>query len=289
MPNALIVYYSQGGTTTKVANQIKGGLEKKGFGVTSINILKNEKIPDSHSFDIIGIGSPTYYFQPTIKIIEYVKSIKDLSKKKFFVFVLYGTYKGNTGNKIRKFLKKKHGEEIGYFSCRGADYAYGYLKFNYLFSAGHPISDELRAAENFGLEVADNYNNGYKILKYEKDVGLIYRYERFILNRWFTNNIYSRTFSVDRDKCTNCNKCIEICPNNNIQLDEKKGLQWGRDCQLCCYCVMHCPTEAITLGASKWWLFNRLIRYNTEAAAKDPALDYEKVILENGKVRKMNE
>jgi len=289
IPNALMVFYSQGGTTTQVATQIQKGLEYKGFKVTSVNIIETKEIPDYESFDIIGIGSPTYYFQPTNKIVYYLKSLKDLAKKKFFVFVLYGTYKGNTGNKIRKMLTKKHGDEIGYFTCRGADYEFAYLKYNYLFSAGHPISDELSAARNFGIEVAENFDKGYISSEYEKDVSLIYRYERFILSRWFNNNLYSRTFSVYKDKCTSCNKCIELCPNNNIHLDEHKGLRWGRDCQLCCYCVMYCPTEAITLGASKWWLFKRLIRYNTSVAAKDPALDYEKVILENGKVKRMIE
>lgn len=287
IPNALIVFYSQGGTTKQVANQIMGGLEEKGVEVTSINMLEEEKIPDSLSFDIIGIGSPTYFFQPPNKIVDYIKDLKDLTKKKFFVFVLYGTYKGKTGNFIRKMLKKKHGDEIGYFACRGADYAYGYLKVNYLFSAGHPISDELSAARNFGIEVAEKFDNEYTRPPYEKDVSLVYRYERFILNRWFNNNLYSRTFSVVMDKCTSCNKCIEACPNSNIQLDENKGIIWGRDCQLCCYCVMYCPTEAITLGASKWLMFKRLMRYNTKAAAKDPALDYEKVILENGIVKKI--
>lgn len=287
MPNALIVFYSQGGTTAQIANQIKGGLEENEFEVTSINMLDNEEIPDSLSFDIIGIGSPTYFFQPPNKIVDYIKDLKDLAKKKFFVFVLYGTYKGATGNKIRQMLEKKHGEELGYFTCRGADYAYGYLKYNYLFSAEHPISDELSAARNFGIDVAEKFENRYIRSPYEKDVSLVYRYERFILNRWFNNNLYSRTFSVDMDKCTSCNKCIEACPNSNIQLDENKGLSWGRDCQLCCYCVMYCPTEAITLGASKWGMFKRLMRYNTKAAAKDPSLDYEKVILENGIVKKM--
>jgi len=289
MLNALMVFYSQGGTTSQVANQIQSGLENKGFKVTSINIIVTKEIPDYDSFDIIGIGSPTYFFQPPNKIVDYIKSLPDLAKKNFFVFVLYGTYKGNAGNTIRKMLRKKYGDEIGYFACRGADYAYPYVKYNYLFSAGHPISEELSAARNFGIQVAENFDNGYTSLEYEKDVGLIYRYERFILNRWFNNNLYSRTFSVDKDKCTSCNKCIEDCPNSNIHLDENKGLRWGRDCQLCCYCVMYCPTEAITLGVSKWRLFKRLMLYNTRVAAKDPALDYEKVILENGIVKRMIE
>ena len=33
-----------------------------------------------------------------------------------------------------------------------------------------------------------------------------------MMSRWLVENLYSRLFKVDPDKCTACGKCIEICP-----------------------------------------------------------------------------
>jgi len=53
---------------------------------------------------------------------------------------------------------------------------------------------------------------------------------------------------VDRDKCTGCGICIEICPMDAIRLDED-GIPHLRydECWYCGACEEECPTEAITL------------------------------------------
>jgi flavodoxin len=56
MPKCLIVFFSQMGTTVKVAESIAAGLRASGYQVDLHN-LKNGKPPEISGYDLLGIGS----------------------------------------------------------------------------------------------------------------------------------------------------------------------------------------------------------------------------------------
>jgi len=87
-----------------------------------------------NSYDMIGIGSPTYIYRPPFSVIEFIKNLPNLDGLPFFTFVLYGTTPGRTGNVLRNLLTIKEAKEIGYAKFKGADYFVGYLQRGYLFS-----------------------------------------------------------------------------------------------------------------------------------------------------------
>jgi len=47
--------------------------------------------------------------------------------------------------------------------------------------------------------------------------------------------------------CNNCNLCRNICPVNNITLDNHKPL-WNHKCERCMACIQWCPTQSIQYG-----------------------------------------
>ena len=47
--------------------------------------------------------------------------------------------------------------------------------------------------------------------------------------------------------CIGCGKCVELCPLNNIHLENGKPL-WGKNCTHCMACICYCPKEAIEYG-----------------------------------------
>ena len=53
-------------------------------------------------------------------------------------------------------------------------------------------------------------------------------------------------FKVD-DKCIGCDKCEQICPLNNIWIQNGKPV-WGKNCTHCMARICHCPVEAIEYG-----------------------------------------
>ena len=52
-------------------------------------------------------------------------------------------------------------------------------------------------------------------------------------------------FSVS-DACTSCGTCANVCPVNNIRLEQGRPA-WQHHCECCCACLHFCPTEAIDL------------------------------------------
>lgn len=58
--------------------------------------------------------------------------------------------------------------------------------------------------------------------------------------------VHAKKFFATGD-CVSCGKCVNMCPLNNIQLEN--GLPvWGNSCTHCMACICHCPKEAIEYG-----------------------------------------
>ena len=52
----------------------------------------------------------------------------------------------------------------------------------------------------------------------------------------------SKSFTLS-DKCIKCKKCVNICPTNNITLNEK--ISFSNKCMFCLACLHNCPVQAI--------------------------------------------
>jgi len=288
MPKALIVYFSQGGTTAQVAERIATGLRTAEYEVDLCNIDDAVgSLSRPRRYDLLGIGSPTHYYRPPFNVMDYVNGLPDLAGLPAFVFVLHGTYRGDTGNTIRRTLVGKGAQEVGYFHCRGADHFLGYLREGYLFSAGHPTRDELIAAEAFGRDVAA-HTAGREYIRPEADPRLpaVNRLSRLLTNRWLAGRVYSRAFRVDAGTCAACGLCVQQCPTGNIARREEAGLLRGSNCLLCLACEMNCPQEAITSLAS-WPLFRLFVAHNVRQASRDPSLDYVRAVHSRGRTEQV--
>jgi flavodoxin/Pyruvate/2-oxoacid:ferredoxin oxidoreductase delta subunit len=276
MPKCLMVYFSQGGTTARVAESIAAGLHAAEYQVDLYNLQDREPV-GLDGYDLLGIGSPAYYYRPPFNVTEYVRGLPELKGLPAFAFVLHGTMPGDAGNQIRETLARKGAREVGYYHCFGADFFVSYLRRGYLFSPDNPTAEEVAQAQAFGQEVAGHVSGlPYTIPPNDPAPGWIYRFERFATNRWLAKALYSRLFLVDKNKCVACGTCVQGCPTGTIGEDPEGRPIWGRDCLLCLYCEMNCPEEAITSPAS-WPLFAPFMKYNVRAASTDPTIDHVRV------------
>ena len=286
MSKALLVYFSQCGTTAQVAESIAAGLHSAGHEVSLHNISDGPP-PGPEGYDLLGVGSPAYYYRPPFNVTDYVGGLPNLSGLPVFVWVLHGAYRGDTGNVLRQALTDKGGKEVGYFHARGPDIYLAYLKEGYLFSADHPTEEELAQAEEFGSAVASRVaGDEYDRPESDPPPGAIYRFERFAVNRWFVEHFYSRLFRLDKAKCTACGLCVQECPTSNIASDSDGYPVWGRECLACLFCEMNCPEEAVT-SAADWPLFLPFYKYNVRTAAGDPSLDHVRVRFSQGKIERL--
>ncbi len=282
MSRCLLVYYSQGGTTNRIAESIAKGL-LAAHHVVDLHNLKDGPAPGLATYDVLGLGTPTYYFRPPFIVTDHLNSLPDVAGKPFFVFVVHGAVLGDAGNVVRRSLEGRGGKEIGYSLYFGVDYFLGYLKRGYLLSPNHPKPDEIAQAELFGREIAARLGGKeYRKADYDPPTHVVYRVERSLINRLFVRQMYSRLFRVDRKKCTSCGLCMKLCPTRNVSEDTRGHPVWGRNCILCFSCEMKCPKDAINSPVT-WFLFRPFMIYNLWRAARDPNVDIARVKHEQGR------
>lgn len=75
-------------------------------------------------------------------------------------------------------------------------------------------------------------------------------YDRFMscaVNPIFYKKFVKADAFTVNDACIGCGKCVQLCPLNNIHLDNGKPI-WGSNCTHCMACICYCPKEAIEYG-----------------------------------------
>lgn len=150
MNKCLIVYYSQSGTTANIASAIAEGISNNDYLVDLVNIY-HEKPPDVLSYDLIGIGSPVYFFHPVSDVRKYLESLPDLCYRSFFVFMAYGTNPGKSIEIIKKTLLKKNGIFKGAITCRNANFVMGIAKAG--LSLDQVRDEDIVVAREFGMSL----------------------------------------------------------------------------------------------------------------------------------------
>jgi ferredoxin len=73
-----------------------------------------------------------------------------------------------------------------------------------------------------------------------------------IIFTWFYNWSFPYVHKMDNnfwvdERCNQCRLCMEVCPANNIVMEENK-LVWQNHCEQCLACIEWCPTEALQYG-----------------------------------------
>ena len=282
MSRCLIVFFSQGGTTKRVAQAVSKGLSAHGHEV-DLHDLSDGPPPDHGRYDVLGIGCPAHYYRPAIIVCDYLATLSGLSGKPVFTFVLYAAYVGDAGNVVRGALEAKGGNELGYARFRGAGRFLGYLRHGYQFSPADPSSDAIAEAERFGGDLAERLAGSTHVpAAHDPSPPAVYRLERFLTSRFFIRQVYSRLFRVDRRECGHCSRCMKSCPTRNISEDREGRRVWGRECVLCFACEANCPRGAISSPVT-WSMFWPFMVYNTRSAARDPAIHHVRVVHRNGR------
>lgn len=282
MAKVLIAAFSQTGSTKKIADQIAKGLNSSNCEVTHLRI-SGDNLPNLEEYDIIGIGTPTYFFRPPFIVKDFVHNLKGLQNKSSFVFILCGTHQGDCANWIRRKLKNKGSKDLGYFRSYGVDYWMGYIKRGVMFSPDSPTKAELSSAEDFGNKIALRFSKqNQNVESYDPSTPMMYGMERMLVARPFAKLIYSKTFRVDKN-CDNCGVCIEKCPINNISENSTGKLKWHSECLLCMTCELSCPKDAIH-SAFDWMIFAPFMIYNIRKSKKKQ-IPFAKVVHSGGETR----
>ncbi|MFU8888628.1 MAG: EFR1 family ferrodoxin [Trueperaceae bacterium] len=284
MPKTLIVYFSQAGSTAKVANAVATGLRGAGHEV-DLHELTTGKPPSPTGYDAFGIGTPVYVFRLPFNVSRYLEGLPQFNGLPFFVFLQSAGVPGDAGNVLRGTLTGKGGREVGFFHGKGPSHAYAWIRHGILFSPDHPTPAGLEAADAFGKAVADRVAGApYEPPPPDPKPPGLFRFARASTNAWVVRHVISRGFRVRSDVCNACGKCIEVCPTGNIQADAQGRPVWGRDCIVCAFCDLRCPVEAIR-SPMRWSTFSPLL--NAMERKLLGCLPHARVKLEGGEVKRI--
>lgn len=67
------------------------------------------------------------------------------------------------------------------------------------------------------------------------------------LKQWQSDEV---TIKIDYDKCTGHGACVDACPSEVYELQDRKAVAVNiDDCIQCCACVEACPETAIDHSA----------------------------------------
>ncbi len=132
--NFLVVYFSRGGKTRKVADAIAQEL-----GCEAVDVKK--ETPDVSGVELLVVGSGMYVRGKLHETLQgFLDSLPPNSNRKAAVFATAGGPDPKCIYRMEEALKTKGYEVISSFKCRG--------KFLF-FNRGHPNEDDLKSAKAF--------------------------------------------------------------------------------------------------------------------------------------------
>ena len=287
MKKTLIVYFSQAGSTRKVAQAVAAGLRGAGHEV-DLHDLTAGTPPSPVGYDAFGVGTPVYAFRPPFNVLRFLDGLPQLNSLPCFVLLQSGGIEADAGNAVRGTLTRKGGREVGFLKSKGTSYFLHWLRHGFLFSPEHPTQEALQAAEAFGMAIADRVAGAaYQPPPPDPRAATLFRIARASTNAWVVRNVVSRGFRVRADVCTACGTCVEVCPTGNIHADARGRPVWGRDCIVCAYCDLRCPVEAIQ-SPMRWRSFAPLLNALERKVLTWPGVKYARVKLEGGEVKRVS-
>lgn len=125
------------------------------------------------------------------------------------------------------------------------------MPYNILFKTDSDVVNLMwfyahKIVERNCQEIKERKRENLKINFFKKIHTPLFRIE------WWYAKVQGPVMKVNRKKCLTCGKCIEDCPNHNIEMKKGKIVFHNR-CSLCMRCTFFCPTSAISIGLLNRW------------------------------------
>ncbi len=261
----ILYVFSGTGNTLAVANLYKQYLG----GENSVDIYriseKSGEAPSPDEYDLVGIGYPIPAFSAPEPTLKFCKGLPVVENKRTFIF-------------------KTSGEGLHVNDCSSQEC------INILTKKGYNVETERHIVMPYNMIYRHNDEMAKQMWIYAHALADLHCREildgkrekvrqPFIKTfycppiRWIEQHfahLHGPAFKVNPKKCINCGKCVNVCPQNNIKIEDGK-YKFGHDCVLCMGCSFGCPKDAINVGVFKFWKVNGSYRLN-ELKADDSLL-----------------
>jgi NAD-dependent dihydropyrimidine dehydrogenase PreA subunit len=248
MMKGLVVYYSATGNTKKVAAAIHRGMAQvMQADIATIKEISPEQVAE---YDVVGIGSPIWFFRETANLRLFMNQLPPLDGKLGFVFCSHGTAPLGIFHSMVPLLRRKRLTIIGWGDWYGSVYQVLHAPKPY-FTDGHPDEIDLQEAEAFGREMAERAlkiaaGQTELIPAMPKGPDASEPFQSHPIGEPFPGANPKRSVNLKKCLYPGCTVCEDCCPVGCIYLAEDPP-RFGDDCYNCSLCNRLCPTGAIEL------------------------------------------
>ena len=235
----MVLYYSGTGNSKFIAKCIASALE-----TDCLNLNERIKAEDTLSVQTeenVILVTPTYAWRIPHIVSDWLEKVDLVSAKRIWFVMDCGSEIGNAAGYNRQLAAQKQLQYMGTAQI--------IMPENYIAMFNAPPKEQAKSiveqAEPALQKVMAQLKAGQEFPLPRENL-----YDRFMSGP--VNPVFYRFFvKADAfratDACIGCGKCVELCPLNNIHLENGKPV-WGKNCTHCMACICYCPKEAIEYG-----------------------------------------
>ena len=235
----MILYFSGTGNSKYVAQRMAEALNQS---LLSMNDrIRSHDTSPVETDERLVIVTPTYAWRIPRVVSEWLGKTTLTGAERIWFVMDCGSEIGNAAGYNRQLAAQKQLQYMGTAQI--------IMPENYIAMFNAPQKEQARSiveqAEPVLQKVLTQLKAGQEFPPPRDNL-----YDRFMSGP--VNPVFYRFFVKaeafrSTDACIGCGKCLELCPLNNIRLENGEPV-WGKNCTHCMACICYCPKEAIEYG-----------------------------------------
>lgn len=228
-------------------------LFRKNFSLKSISVdlrfIENiESFESQSKYDFLVVSFPVYALNPPKLVLDFVKNLPNTSTKKpVLIIATCAGMEGASINILRKVFLKKGYNVLSTYKYTMPD------NVSFMFSKQLSSEEDIKKRVIDSKDKADKdfnnlYSGKYEVIKSNIFKNII----SWTLSAYFNRGLRKKKWLFDKEKCTFCSVCENICPVKNIIVKkQKREVKFSDKCVMCTRCYNLCPENAINYKTNK--------------------------------------
>jgi ferredoxin len=236
-----LFFFSGTGNTSLAARAVAEALRKAGHTVRPVAVESAD--PEGYEpGDLLGIAFPaaagaTYPF-----VLDFIGRLPSAEGTGAFLVVTMAASAGGVSPRVREALAAKGYSPVGLLEV--------VMPTNFRRERDPGGEDDAVLAR--GMEESRGFAErlGEDAAEWPEGPGGFTRMVEEAQSLW--RELRSRyRLSVAEDRCTGCGECADVCPVDNIVMEDGIPV-FGDVCQVCMRCFSGCPEHAILVGGERY-------------------------------------